>query len=337
MQRAAQAVLDRFYPDEALMAVDMTAGDLNGDGMMDLAVTGLDETADQYDGGKKVYSFIRQADGNLRALNPIGILGSVYGEMRSGILITDGRLAVRAEDRGGNMCRKVTNIYQYEDGEMKEKWRVGLGGYDYYGDEFTITNMEDGSYRSYVIAQDNKEERQRLLLYEHSGGSFSPMEREFLDDYAKYQERRGIVLKEFPLDLGIGRMEISIDSYDYQIHNVPYDTKWTPDEVLLEAAEKYLRDYCGLPVPYYASDEIWENYKTLTGVEPPKFLWIGQDKKEPDKIKMLSYDSCEEQEDGSFQHKLSLWQVRYAEEEAEIWEDGKSIYFDERDERFYAE
>ncbi len=39
----AQAFLDAFYPEQEIRARELAEGDLNGDGIMDAAVTGLSE------------------------------------------------------------------------------------------------------------------------------------------------------------------------------------------------------------------------------------------------------------------------------------------------------
>lgn len=48
-------------------AQDMAKGGLNGDGIVDLAITGLDETVNsEVDDGRKVYPFLGQAGGAFR-------------------------------------------------------------------------------------------------------------------------------------------------------------------------------------------------------------------------------------------------------------------------------
>ena len=326
LQQEAQEILDQFYPDEGLIAQDMVKGDLNGDGINDLAVMGGADPEDAgYDDEREIYLFIRQMDGSVHPLTSIATLGpysgGVYGDPYEGMSISDGRLVVKVY--GGSSWRwGFTNIYEYENGEMKEKWELSLAertlepGYD-----FTILNKEDGSYRSYVVA---REGGSRMFLIAEDRGELSPAEKEFEQKYAEYQEKAGVTLTEFYM--GIGRPGICENNYDYQIHDTYYDTKHQPQEILLMAAEKYLTEYQEIPLPYYTSEEILESYRILTGVELPEFFLIGQDINGGG-TKILAYSSCHQQEDGSYEHRISQWGIS---EESSSFE--RSIYYDERDE-----
>lgn len=329
MQQEAQEILDQFYPAEELTAEDMVKGDLNGDGIVDLAITGLGEAENTWDDdGRKIYPFLGQADGNLRTLSPVDTLGSDSGGARGdpyrGILITDGRLVVRVSG-GSNWYWESTNIYQYENGEMKETWELGISGFAFCGCDFYITNVEDGSYRRYVIAMDGEEES-RPLLFAKGGENLSPVEKEFAEKYAEYQERTGITLPEF--GRGTGSPRIDTGWYDYQIHDQLYDTERLPEEVLLKAAEKYLSEYQELPAPYYTSEEILENYITLTGVKLPEFLLIGQDIIGSG-TKILAYRGCQQNEDGSYEHEISQWGIS-----EDKWSLERYIYYNEREGMF---
>ncbi|MBD5473089.1 MAG: leucine-rich repeat domain-containing protein, partial [Lachnospiraceae bacterium] len=335
MQQEAQEMLDRFYPDEELTAEDIVKGDLNGDGIVDLAITGLDETVNpEYDNGRKIYTFLRQADGSIWKLSPVDTSGpnsgGTHGDPYRGILITDESLVVKAYG-GSNSYWESTDIYQYKNGEMEETWEIAISGYALSpGYSLYITNAEDGSYRWYAYAMTEEWEGEgRPLLLAQVGETLSPVEKDFTDKYTEYQERTGITLPEF--GRGTGRPSISTGWYDYQIHNQLYDTERLPGEVLLEAAEKYLSEYQELPVPYYTSEEIMENYITLTGVELPEFLLIGQDATGSG-TKMLAYSNCQQQEDGSYEHELSQWEISRGE-----WSLEHRVYYNEREGMFTVE
>ena len=78
--------------------------------------------------------------------------GGVYGDPYDGILISDGRLVVKAYG-GSNWRWGFTNIYEYEKGEMEEKWVLDLSENVFYpGYDFTITDKENGTCRSYAVA-----------------------------------------------------------------------------------------------------------------------------------------------------------------------------------------
>lgn len=329
-QQEAQEILDRFCPDKEFIAQDMVKGDLNGDGVTDLAIMG---GADPEDAGvddmREIYPLIRQADGSYQPLASIATLGpysgGVYGDPYGGMLISDGRLVVKVY--GGSSWRwGYTDIYEYENGEMKEKWELSIEerttepGYD-----FTVLDKEDGSYRSYVAAGEWEGESRLFLIAENSG-ELSPVEKEFEQKYAKYQEETGVMLTEFPL--GVGYPDLCENSYDYQIHDQLYDTKRLPAEILMEAAEKYLATYQEIPLPYYTSEEILENYKTLTGVDLPEFFLIGSGSN-GDGTKILAYEGCGQKEDGSYEHCLTQWAISKNEASFERY-----IYYDEGDGMF---
>lgn len=207
---------------------------------------------------------------------------------------------------------------------------VFTSGYD-----FNVINTEDGSCRQYVIAGEWEGESRQLLV-NRTGETPSPVEREFAGKYIEYLENAGIMVSESNRRIRIGRPKINTDYYDYQLHDRFYDTERLPGEVLLMAAEEYLSEYQELPVPYYTSEEILANYKTLTGVELPEILFIGKDKKNPEEIKILAYTGCQQDEEGNFEHSLSLWRMRQEDEEAETWEFETTIYYDEKDRAFAA-
>ena len=110
----AREILKLFYPQEDLFPDNMIKGDLNGDGIIDTVI------ADFYEENQKVYVFLGTVDGSLRQLKPI----DMHDPGLYGMLITDGRLVVQTECSNDSGRGRRTLIYEYEEGEMREKWKT---------------------------------------------------------------------------------------------------------------------------------------------------------------------------------------------------------------------
>lgn len=77
----AQAFLDAFYPEQEIRVRELAEGDLNGDGIMDAAVTGLSE-GEQGWLERYIYPFLGQADKSFQPIEPLEIdwiyAGDIY-------------------------------------------------------------------------------------------------------------------------------------------------------------------------------------------------------------------------------------------------------------------
>ncbi len=328
----AQECLNLYYPGQEIEAEDIVWGDLNGDGIKDLAVTGLSEQGeDMYYPCRKVYPFLGQKDGKLRPLDEIEILdpesGGVYGDPYQGMIITDEKLVIRVYG-GSNWRWGDTRGYEYEDGHMVEKWKLEINHWLMTeGFDWRVYDEERNLYWSYAIAGDTEGKKSILLVGQGKteGEEHFDSAQEIFDEKIKdFEEMIGQELPQIESDSlmpHIGR-----DGYDYQIYDTLLSVKYNPGQVLKMASEKFMTDSIALPVPYYSSDEILDNYVKLTGLEVPTEFYLGRNKGEP---KLLVYVECVQNDKGDYVHTLRLKEICEG-----YWVREKEIYFDEGQEKF---
>lgn len=378
----AQEYLDLFYAQEKLIAEDMVKGDLNRDGILDVAVVGRirfseeepvekvteenvavegalegdaeeSTSAEKEDGSedtfhdveRAVYVFLGQADGKSRALRPVKIDGpydgGTFGDPYRGIMITEGRLVVQTY--GGSSWRwGYTNIYEYGNGTMTQRWElckehcVFAGGYD-----FTVKDLQNGHMWYYVIAGDWEEGIGQLLLaecydeaYASAAGTgikawygsprFVTVE-QTNREWKRLSESSGIVTPQLYAE--VYQPEIGEEYYDYQLHSTFYNTKEQTDRVLDMAAEQFLQSENRIIGECYPTEEIKDNFELLVGVELPSYFYMGYSRKGVPCI--LCYDGCQQNEDGSYVHKLAL-----VISDGEFWKQKEIISYEEAEEVF---
>lgn len=329
----AQKYLELYYPGQEIEAEDIVWGDLNGDGIKDLAVTGLIEQGEEMDDpySRKIYPFLGQKDGKLKPLGEIETLdpysGGVYGDPYQGMIITDKKLVVQVYG-GSNWRWGDTKIYEYENGHMAEKWKLEIAHFVMtQGLDFTIYEEERNLYQSYVIAGDIEGKKEILLVEQGKieGESYYDPTKETLSENVKdFEEVFG---KDLPSIRNAWVMpDIGMGDYEYQVYETLHAVKYEPWQVLKMASEKFMTNAIALPVLNYSSDEIWGNYIKLIGVEVPKEFYLGINKGEP---KLLVYADCRQNEKGGFVHTLRLKEVC-----EDYWVREKEIYFDEGQGRF---
>lgn len=327
-QKEAQDYLDTCYPGQGIVAQDIAWGDLDGDGREDLAITGLiEQTQDDYWSGiRKVYPFLRQADGQLKPLEEIETLapdcGGVYGDPYQGIIITDQKLVIQVYG-GSNWRWGYTKIYEYENGYMEEKWELDLEHFVMTeGLDWSVYDEERNLRSFYVIAGDMERKKNILLIdvRENANEKSQGTAWEELNEKVEViGESMGETLPK--VDAADLRPEIGSGYYVYPVYETLLPTRQKPEQVLKMAAEKFLTKSVALPVFIYSSDEIWNSYVKLTGLEVPKEFYLGLKWGQP---KLLMYIGCEQNEEGAFVHKLRL---EGADEE--YWSGEQVIYFDE--------
>lgn len=324
--KEAQNYLELYYPGQEIEAEDITKGDLNGDGIEDLAITGLSELIEDeyYSDSRLIYPFLRQVDGSLVPLDTIETLGpgdgGIYGDPYQGLIITDQKMMLKVYG-GSNWRWGFTSIFEYKNGQLEETWTIDISHFVFTGGcNLTVHDREKDLYQFYVIAGDIEENKETLLLEEGSE-EYNLLGAEVNEKLRKITEMT--IPEVYASDLS---PEIGDGYYDYMIYSQLFQVSRTPDQVLTMAAEEFLEGSTALPVFIYSKDEIKENYTKLTGVEVPEVFYIGYEENEP---RMLVYRGCEQTEEGNLIHKLEI--------EApgkEYWNCDRIIYYDESAETF---
>lgn len=324
-----QAYLESYYPGKEISAEDFAKGDLNGDGIEDLAVTALSakEEEPELGGVRKrcVYPLISKGDGRFIPLTPVETRdpdsGGVYGDPYAGVIIAGDMLAVQVYG-GSNWRWGSTNIYQYEGGEMVAKWETDIAHFVFTtGMDYTVHDLENDQWKHYVAVGDTEREKQILLIAENNGET-DPRKKELDALLGQLEEE---LQKPLP-EVRAGDMAPELDGwFDYHIRD--YEVTRKPGWVLDTAAEEFLTNARALPATYYTSQEIRASYEKLIGVEPPEQFYIGLVEGEP---ALLYYNSCIQETDG-FVHELVLCRP---DEEGEYWVKDGSIYYNENTDGF---
>lgn len=323
----AQEYLDRFYPDQGIRAQELAGGDLNGDGIMDVAVTGVLKGEEEWQ-ERYIYPFLGQAEGGLTPVEPletVWIYGEDdYGDSYQGMLIAEGMLVICLEGYECDSRWSRTETYTYEDGKLSESWRVET---DWFGDDveagFTFYNRGQGIYRDYVIARDERGYGEVMFLSEEyslhksDGGE---LRRNLEEGLREMEDKAGYILPEI-YDEGLEPMLAVWDgnSCKYEIRDYP--VKVSPKQALRQAAEEFLEDAAAFPVSVYTSEEIKENHDRLAGVELPEEFYIGWYEND---LAMLTYQCCEPAREGGYVHSFVL---RPCNEKHTGWIWGGVIYF----------
>lgn len=321
----AQVLLNRFPSQQGIVAEDMAYGDLNNDGIRDVAITGYfgekknEEGYIEEWGTRQVYVFTGTAAGDYELCAAVETLGpdngGIYGDPYQGISISGNHLIV--QNYGGSNFRWAdTDIYEYRNGTLQETysfylnyWLWNSGGYDWY----VYDHIRD-TEKKYAV-QGEWDQPVNMVLIRDGADEGS-------DEYQMRQKQYDSALQilEQKAEESIGRKlpefsfwhygpDVDDDGYYfYEIHESLAPTRKKADDVLSFAAEKYFSlyeaDCVYFPVLEYTSEEIKKNYDLLAGVELPVGFYVGRDPF--GEWRMLSYESCFQDEDGSYVHVLDF-------------------------------
>lgn len=337
--KEAQKLLEKVLPGQEIVAEDFTWGDLNQDGVQDIAITGLsgqikDESGNITDWGyRKVYVFLGTGNGIFEQAEVIDTRGpadgGIYGDPYQGIAFAEDYLLI--QNYGGSNFRwSETYIYQYEDQKLTEwfesdllNWVGNPNGYDWY-----LYDKRNQTQQRYAIAGEPERPMQKLLIWDDSqDGQREELEKEIDDRILMIEKEKEIELPE----INEYYYEPDIDGggyYIYEVHDGIYDTKKAPEDVLKMAKDRYLEEAYALPVTNYASEEIKGNYDLLAGVVLPEVFYLGFAEEIPC---LLSYKECQVAEDGRYVHVLTL---RQPTKDNDWWLENKVIYYYEDEDIF---
>lgn len=327
----AQKLLNNLCSEKGISAEDITRGDLNQDGIEDLAITGYfgqeeDENGNIIDWGiRKVYPFLGTEDGSFVSVDAVDTRGpgegGIYGDPYQGIAIAGNCLVVQCYG-GSNFRWAQTDIYQYENGALSKKYRHSLcnwtgnaDGYDWY-----LYDEEKQTEQHYAVQGQRERSVQKLLIGDSGLKAESDLHQELNEKLLAIEEEKGVKLPAISEYF----YEPDIDGggyYYYEIHDPYYDTEKTPDDILEQAKKLYLQDAQALPVTNYTSEEIKENYDKLAGVVLPGVFYLGFDDETP---QLLSYQGCKATEEEGYIHVLS---VKEPNEDNDWWINKKIIYY----------
>lgn len=346
--RKAQNLLNRSPSEQGIEAQDIAYGDLNRDGIRDVAITGYfgeKKDEDGYTeewGTRRVYIFMGTGEEDYELLAVVDTLnpdmGGVYGDPYQGISLSGNHLIV--QNYGGSFFRWAdTVIYEYKNGMIQlafcytmNEWIGNNSGYDWFvydyvqdtEKKYAVMGEWDQPVEMLLIADDsNRSDERNIRISEQFESAWKELEQ-------KGAESNGQTFPEpdywnYAADIDGGGY------YDYEIHKLPMKVKSDPTEVLTAAVEEFFLPGTAIcfPIKEYSSEEIKSNYDRLAGVELPDVFYVGR---EPSgEWKLLTYVSCHQDEDGSYVHKLLFSEPNTEYEE---WFCDKTFYYCEKDGTF---
>lgn len=337
-------LLNSAFPGPTIEIEDFSKGDINGDGISDVAITGYSGEVRDEDGSisqwgeRHVYLFLGTAQGTYTYRDRVDVMGpdegGIYGDPYEGIAITGGRLVVKCYG-GSNFRWGYTDIYEWEAGGLVQiynltlnNWVGGTDGYDWY-----VTDVKAGTEQMYAIVGTLEGNMEKLLLSDSA----------FLEERNRRQsaiDQEVMKLKERLRDDAVVpeissyfyEPDIGGSYYEYEIHDKLYSTARTTDWVLDEAAAKYLPGAVKLELPIYTSEEIKKHYDLLAGVELPDGFYLGEVSGTPG---LISYERCEITEEGTYVHVLIFREYKGKDNDSWYWWDEKeTLYYHEDTDSF---
>lgn len=327
----AQKIFEDVFAEYAGAATayeDFFWGDLNGDGRDDLMMTCQNNNWQdgEEDCSRKVFVMMAGKDGAYEPHCTLGTrgpdAGGVYGDPYDGIYCVDGMLVVKSYG-GSNFRWEETDIYRYAKEGMEKLWELSLNNYVFTsGYDWYVNDCRRGIERKYAIAGCWEGEMVKTLLY-------STEDAQRQEELVK--ERDGIyeeMMEQWDVELPqmisyFYQPNIDGDGYyEYRYHDALIELQKSPEELMSEAAEKYMEDTVKLPIDMYASEEIKQNYDHLAGVDLPAHFYLG---KIDGEVSMLYYDGCSMEDDGA----VHYFQVRQPSADGEWWNEEGRIWYRE--------
>lgn len=308
----AAELLNSRKSGTGLVAEDLAWGDINGDGLSDVAVTGYGgEERDEEGnisgwGTRQVFLFLGTEQGGYVFADAVETLGpnqgGAYGDPYMGTAISGGRLVIQCY--GGSYFRWTdTRIYEYEKERLVPVYELSLDNYVFTsGSDWQVEDFREGIVRKYAFAGEWESHMEKLLLLEEKSADGGDAER------MAASWRPDALPPESPeIEEWIYRPEIDDGYYTYEIHDPGFATKRKPSEVLERAARTYLADLVEFSIPIYASLEIKNSFDLLSGIELPDCFYSGKGQTGegagPD-VELLTYEMCYAEENGNYVHVM---------------------------------
>lgn len=339
---ALNPLLDSAFPGHEIEIEDFATGDMNGDGISDVAITGYSGEVRAEDGSisqwgeRNVYLFLGSAQGAYIYRDKVEVMGpdqgGMYGDPYEGIAIAGGKLVIKCYG-GSNFRWGFTDIYEWETGGLTllyelslDNWIGGNGGYDWY-----VTDVKAGTEKKYAIVGTLEGNMEKVLLRDSAYEAEESRRQSVIDEeieILKGKLRGGAVVPE--IISYFYEPDIGSSYYEYEIHTTLYDVTVGTDRVLREAAGRYLPGAVELEIPLYAAEEIKYNYDVLAGVELPDSFYLGEKYGVP---YLLIYKRCEVTQEGEYVHVCTL-RKKYDDD---WWLEAGTIYYYEDTDCFAVE
>lgn len=251
--------LAEHYPEaEEFVCIDFIEGDLNGDGLQDMAFVADSEAFDVYEGEdfpermpeeRRLFILLQQEDGSWveqTDVPPLGpeMSGGMRGDPYRGIFMQAGYLLIK-EGWGSSSGSNQTEIYEYRNGSLAPVRQIKVDDYNFaQGYDVEVQNKRTGTWQKYAIAMDGY----RMVRV----------------DLADSEHPRH---KAFP--------GVSIYKRPHYIQKTKTDSRMTSEEALDLVCEAVAEDE-DLPVrenlPYAGWQK--EGYELLAGVTIPDYYYV---------------------------------------------------------------
>lgn len=251
--------LAEHYPEaEEFVCIDFIEGDLNGDGLQDMAFVADSEAFDVYEGEdfpermpeeRRLFILLQQEDGSWveqADAPPLApeMSGGMRGDPYRGIFMQEGYLLIK-EGWGSSSGSNQTEIYEYRNGSLAPVRQIKVDDYNFaQGYDVEVQNKRTGTWQKYAIAMDGY----RMVRV----------------DLADSEHPRH---KAFP--------GVSIYKRPHYIQKTKTDSRMTSEEALDLACEAVAEDE-DLPVrenlPYAGWQK--EGYELLAGATIPDYYYV---------------------------------------------------------------
>lgn len=251
--------LAEHHPEaEEFVCIDFIEGDLNGDGLQDMAFVADSEAFDVYEGEdfpermpeeRRLFILLQQEDGSWVEQADVPPLapemsGGMRGDPYRGIFMQAGYLLIQ-EGWGSSSGSNQTEIYEYRNGSLAPVRQIKVDDYNFaQGYDVEVENERTGTWQKYAIAMDGY----RMVRV----------------DLADSEHPRH---KAFP--------GVSIYKRPHYIQKTKTDSRMTSEEALDLVCEAVAEDE-DLPVrenlPYAGWQK--EGYELLAGVTIPDYYYV---------------------------------------------------------------